>query len=229
MSLPGTLCFAGLCLGAYLLGSIPFGYLMGRLRGVDIRDAGSHNIGATNCWRLCGWQLGLPAFLLDVAKGLATTLTAGVVLDRCPLFDGMSSPVQYMLIIIAAVAVILGHVFPLYLHFRGGKAVATSLGVFLGIPAVLPLAGGAFALWVVVFLATRYVSVASTVAALGLLAGVLIFDIEGGLHIDFGSPWTVRWPLTTFTILLVAVVLVRHRENYRRLLTGTENRFGQSR
>lgn len=229
MSLQGTLCVAGLCLGAYLLGSVPFGYLMGRLRGVDIRDAGSHNIGATNCWRLCGWPFGLPAFLLDVGKGLATTWTAGVVLQRCPLLAGMSLPLEYLLVIVAAVAVILGHVFPLYLHFRGGKAVATSLGVFLGIPAMLPLAGGAFAIWIAVFLATRYVSVASTASALGLLAGVLMIDIEGGLHIDFVSPWTVRWPLTAFTILLVAVVLVRHRENYRRLLAGTENRFGRRR
>jgi glycerol-3-phosphate acyltransferase PlsY len=223
----GTLCFVGCCLAAYLLGSVPFGYLMGRLRGVDIREGGSRNIGATNCWRLCGWTCGLPAFLLDVAKGFAVTFGAGLLLGACPLYDQMSRPTTYLLVIIAGAAVILGHVFPLYLHFRGGKAVATSLGVFLGIPALLPLAGGAFALWLVVFAATRYVSVASTAAALGLLVGVLLADFSDGVAVNALTPWTERWPLTSFTILLVAVVLYRHRTNYSRLLAGTENKFGR--
>lgn len=227
MGLSGTLCFIGYCLAAYLLGSMPFGYLMGRLRGVDIRQDGSRNIGATNCWRLCGWAFGLPAFLLDVAKGFAATRVAYVAAGACPLYEGMPEATVHLLVIIAGASAILGHVFPLYLRFHGGKAVATSLGVFLGIPLMLPLAAGAFVLWVVVFTATRYVSVASTAAALGMLVAVLLVDPAAGFRIDPSIPWSARWPLTAFTMLLVAMVLVRHRENYRRLLAGTENRFGR--
>ena len=95
------------------------------------------------------------------------------------------------------------------------------------VPAMLPLAAGTFVVWAVVFLATRYVSVASTAAALAMLAGVLVVDTTGGCRLDLASPWTARWPLTAFTILLVGAVLFRHRENYRRLLAGTENKFGR--
>lgn len=227
MGLSQAFYFTGYCLLAYLLGSVPFGYLLGRLRGVDIRQGGSRNIGATNCWRICGWRFGLPAFLLDVAKGVAATLLAGVMLDVCPVFAELTNTaVRHLLVILAGTSAILGHVFPLYLRFRGGKAVATSLGVFLGMPVMLPLAAGAFAVWALVFLATRYVSVASTAAALGLLAATLTVDTRSTWRIDLVSPWTERWPVTAFTVLLVTVVLIRHRENYRRLLAGTENRFG---
>lgn len=227
MNVAATVCFVIYAAGAYLLGSVPFGYLMGRLAGMDIRQAGSRNIGATNCWRLCGWKFGLTAFLLDVAKGFAATFTAHLALGWCPLYDDLDEPAGYLLVVIAGAAAILGHVFPVYLGFRGGKAVATSLGVFLGVPAALPLAAGAFVLWVLVFLATRYVSVASTVAALGLLAAMLTVDVEGGFRLDAAAPWSQRWPLTAFAVLLVAAVLWRHRENYRRLAAGTENRFGR--
>lgn len=217
--------FVGYCLAAYLLGSVPFGYLMGRLRGVDIREAGSRNIGATNCWRLCGWRFGLPAFLLDVAKGFAATFVAHWTVTACPLYENLPPATQHLLVVIAGASAILGHVFPVWLRFRGGKAVATSLGVFLGMPVVLPLAAGAFGVWIIVFLATRYVSVASTVAALGMLAAVLLVDPTRGFALDPASPWTERWPVTAFTIVLVAIVLWRHRTNYARLLAGTENRF----
>lgn len=228
MCATGTLCFIGYCLAAYLLGSVPFGYLMGRLKAVDIRQGGSRNIGATNCWRLCGWKFGLPAFLLDVAKGFAVTFAAWHLIRVCPLYEELSQPSRYLLVIVAGAAAIIGHVFPLYLGFRGGKAVATSLGVFLGIPAMVPFGAGAFVLWAIVFLATRYVSVASTAAALGLLAGVLLLKIDGrDVRFDVAAPWAERWPLTVFTILLVAVVLYRHRGNYRRLLAGTESKFSR--
>jgi len=227
MCLSGTACVIAYCLAAYLLGSVPFGYLLGRLGGVDIRTQGSQNIGATNCCRLCGWRFGLPAFLLDVAKGFLATFVAQWALRWCPLYGNMTEPVQHLLVVMAGTSAILGHIFPLYLRFHGGKAVATSLGVFLGMPAVVPLAAGAFVLWAGVFLATRYVSVASTAAALGLLVGVLTVDATNGLRLSLARPWTERWPVTALTVLLVAVVLWRHRQNYRRLLAGTENKFGR--
>jgi len=227
MCLSGTVWFTAYCLAAYLLGSVPFGYLMGRLGGVDIRTRGSRNIGATNCWRLCGWRFGLPAFLLDVAKGFAAAFFARWVVAWCPLIPDMPAPMVHLLVVIAGASAILGHVFPLYLGFHGGKAVATSLGVLLGLPALWPLAAGAFVLWAAVFLATRYVSVASTAAALAMVAAVLTLDVGDGVRLNVTAPWTERWPVTAFVILLVAVVLVRHRENYRRLLAGTENKFGR--
>jgi len=227
MSLGGTACFLGWCLAAYLLGSVPFGHLLGRLAGVDIRTAGSRNIGATNCWRLCGWRFGLPAFVLDVAKGFAAALVARWVVGAWPPAADMPAPMVHLLVVLAGASAIVGHVFPLYLGFRGGKAVATSLGVLLGLPAVWPLAAGAFVLWTAVLLATRYVSVASTAAALAMLAAVLVVDVSDGVRLSLVTPWTERWPVTAFTVLLVVVVLVRHRENYRRLLAGTENKFGR--
>jgi glycerol-3-phosphate acyltransferase PlsY len=222
MDLGSAVQFAAYCLAAYLLGSVPFGFLLGRLRGMDIRQAGSRNIGATNCWRLCGWRFGLPAFVLDVAKGFVATFLAS------RLYGDVSEPSRHLLVIGGGAAAIVGHVFPLYLGFRGGKAVATSLGVFLGIPEMLPLGLAAFALWTAVFLATRYVSVASTAAAVGLLAAALLLKMDGWrLSVDVAAPWAERWPLTAFTLLLVAVIIYRHRENYRRLIHGTESKFGR--
>ena len=228
MTTPAVLTLAAWCVAAYLVGSIPFGYLMGRVKGVDIREAGSRNIGATNCWRVCGWPYGLAAFVLDVAKGFGPTFGAYKMAALCPHFAGLSEPARDLVVVLAGAAAIAGHVFPIYLRFRGGKAVATSLGVFLGIPALLPFALAAFAVWLIVFAATRYVSVASTVAALAF--GVLALTVEPwSTHLDPGGAWRERWPLTAAAVLLVLLVLYRHRENYRRLRAGTENKFGRSR
>ena len=224
MTTLGVLIITAWCAAAYLVGSIPFGYLLGRAKGVDIREAGSRNIGATNCWRVCGWPYGLTAFVLDVAKGFGATFVAYKMVELCPLFSGLSEPTRYLVIVLAGAAAIAGHVFPMYLRFRGGKAVATSLGVFLGIPAMLPFAAGAFAVWLIVFAATRYVSVASTVAALAF--GTLALTVEPWtVHFDPAGAWRDRWPLTVAAVLLVVLVLYRHRENYARLRAGTENKF----
>ncbi|NIA20916.1 MAG: glycerol-3-phosphate 1-O-acyltransferase PlsY [Anaerolineaceae bacterium] len=229
MTPEATIGFVIYCLAAYLLGSLPFGFLVGRLAGRDIREAGSRNIGATNCWRVCGWKYGLAAFLLDVAKGFAPTLAAYLMTRYCGLYDqsALSEAARYWLIVIAGSSAIVGHVFPVFLGFRGGKAVATSLGVLLGLPAAMPLAVGAFAVWAVVFALTRYVSVASTVAALALMAGALTLDARGlKFEFDTSGPWAARLPVTVMILLLVALVLLRHRANYKRLLASTENKFG---
>jgi glycerol-3-phosphate acyltransferase PlsY len=212
ISLVGTL--AALIVGGYLCGSIPFGWLIGKMRGVDIREHGSRNIGATNCGRVCGWPWGVLAFLLDVAKGfgpvsVAVMLTAGLARDSGP-------QTVWLLNVVAAVGPILGHTFPVWLKFKGGKAVATSLGVLLAIPVLWWIALTALGVWVLVVAATAYVSVGSTAAALAFGA------VYGGYY--QAETLTTYLPVTVFVALIIILVIVRHRSNYARLLKGTENR-----
>ena len=205
---------------AYLLGSIPFGWLIAKARGVDLREHGSRNIGATNCWRVCGWPYGLAAFVLDVAKGFLPVYAAvlympGVMAPPEDLPGGLRT--FWLLLVLVAAAAIAGHVFPVWLKFKGGKAVATSLGVLLALPMLGWLALGAFGVWIVVVLITRYVSVASSVAAIAFAAAYL--------WLERGEAWNTYLPVTVFVVLLVAIVLVRHRTNYARLMKGTENKL----
>jgi len=199
-------------LGAYLLGSIPFGWLIGKARGVDLRFLGSRNIGATNCGRVCGWPWGVLAFALDVAKGAGPVLAAIAWLPR-----PTDAEVHWLAVILVAAQPILGHLFPLWLGFRGGKAVATSLGVLLAFPMLRDLALAALGVWGLVVLVTRYVSVASSVAAIAFLAGYL--------YVERAEVMGAYLPVTVFVVFLVAVVLVRHRANYLRLAKGTENKI----
>ena len=196
----------------YVLGSIPFGLLVARMKGVDIRKSGSGNIGATNVWRVCGWQYGLPVFVLDVVKGIASVLVARWIVEWVkgdPAWVGIG----------AAMACILGHSFPIWLGFKGGKGVATSLGVVL---ALMPLASFAvFLLWVILFKATGYVSLASILAAIALP-----LLVTGAQLCRWGYGWRgCGWPSVGFAALAALLVVVRHRGNIRRLMTGTESRF----
>ena len=207
--------------GAYLSGSIPFGWLIGKARGVDIRLHGSKNIGATNCGRVCGWPWGVMAFLLDVAKGFAPVYAAvllapGFMRDHIDPDCGGNKGLWLYITLVAA-APILGHLFPVWLRFKGGKAVATSLGVLLAMPMLWYVALAAFGVWVLAVLATRYVSVASTAAALAMLGMYLYFEREKALD-DYAA-------VTAFVLVVVAMVIWRHRSNYRRLLRGEENRL----
>jgi glycerol-3-phosphate acyltransferase PlsY len=186
-----------LVVAGYLAGSLPFGYWAGRLRGVDIRRVGSGNIGATNVWRVFGLGYALPVILLDVAKGLAPALVA-------ELIDGSLAGV------LAGGAAMLGHWRPLFLRFeKGGKTVATAGGVFFGVAPIVAFA--ALGLWIVVFAATRYASVASMVAALSCPL----------LAVALGEPW----PVLVFASGTAVAVVLLHRPNIRRLRDGTENRF----
>jgi glycerol-3-phosphate acyltransferase PlsY len=215
--LNGALLFGAAALPGYLLGSIPWGLLLSRLGGVDIRSAGSGNIGATNVWRVMGWRWGLPTFLLDTAKGIGAVLLtrhlATLVLEPSKV---MADAIAWSGTI-AGLAAILGHSFPVWLRFKGGKGVATSLGV---IGALMPLQSlVVFGVWGLVFAASRYVSLASIVAALCLPILALIAqwdDLKGN-----GG----RFP---FACLAALLVVRRHRENITRLLNGTENRFGKT-
>jgi acyl phosphate:glycerol-3-phosphate acyltransferase len=181
----------------YLLGSCPFGYWAGRLKGVDLRTQGSGNTGGTNAIRVLGPRIGVPALILDIAKGVAAVLIAS-------RFGGTGTEV------LAAAAAMLGHTCSIFLGFRGGgKAVATGAGAMLALaPEVtLPVA----VVWIAVSLLTRYISVASMVSAVVLLAGVIVTD----------QPW----PVIAFALFGAAVVIWRHRSNIARLRAGTENRL----
>lgn len=204
---------------AYLLGSMPFGLLIARTKGVDLRRVGSGNIGATNVVRHVGKRLGILCFVLDVLKGLVPM----VLVPLLGLVDKDAGPVQLTLWLLVGCAAVLGHVFPVYLKFRGGKGVATSLGIVLGLWPYYTICGiGAFAVWVVVLFWKHYVSVASMAAALS-------FPIFLGLSVIIYEPWMPErlWPLLGIAVLMALLVVIRHRENMRRLAAGTESKVFQ--
>ncbi len=207
---------------AYLIGGIPFGYVVGRWRGLDVREKGSGNIGATNVARLLGLRFGLLVFALDVSKGLVPVLVAGRVLRTLPDATAPDSAWWfYTTWLLVAVACILGHVFPIYLRLRGGKGVATALGVVLGIWPMFTLPGlAAFGVFVVVALTTRYISLASMTASVSFSVAYFVMR----QYADW--PAESNRYLLPFAILLPILVLLRHRTNIRRLLAGQEPRFG---
>lgn len=193
-------------LAAYLLGSIPFGYLLVRfVRKEDIRAVGSGNIGATNVARSGAKGLGILTLLLDLGKGLVAVLIASHFFPGSP--GGPSS-----LAVGAAVLAVLGHVFPVWLGFRGGKGVATALGVFIALaPRVALAAVGVFLL---VVLLSRIVSLASIVAAVSLpVFAVLLSPDRSPIYIGG-------------VLFIVVLVIAKHRANIGRLLAGTESRLG---
>lgn len=187
---------------AYLLGSIPFGYLLVRaFNKQDIRATGSGNIGATNVLRSGARGLGFATLLLDVGKAYLGVLIAKRL-----------SPGDYELATAAAVAAVVGHVFPVWLGFRGGKGVASALGVFLAL--TWPSALCILSVFVVVVAITRFVSLASIIAAASLPFFAFHFV-------------TVRTPFVAAGFLFITVLIIaKHHQNIRRLLTGTESRFG---
>ena len=207
---------------AYLLGSIPFGLIVARTQGIDIREHGSRNIGATNVWRVLGKKFGLTTFIFDTLKGLAAVLLAQQIAAHWPIHVPLPHgherieffPADFAGIA-AAMGCILGHRFPVWLRFKGGKGVATSLGVIFG---MMPLAALAtFAVWGVVFKVSRYVSLASVVAAIALPAIVVAMLFLGWLH---------GWANFYFAVAAGGLVTALHRGNIQRLVAGTENRFG---
>lgn len=196
----------------YLLGSCPNGYLVSLARGIDIRQHGSGNIGATNVLRVLGKKWGYLVFALDALKGFAAVRIAFAIGGALILGNTQRD----LHGIAGGLACILGHTFPVWLGFRGGKGVATSAGVLLGL---MPIAVfSVLAVWLLLFQVTRYVSVASIGAAVALPLFVVAY-----LH--FGMLTGAR--LLPFSILIAGVVVWRHRSNMQRLLHGKEQRFGQ--
>jgi glycerol-3-phosphate acyltransferase PlsY len=195
---------------AYLVGSLPFGLLIGRyVAGVDIRQAGSGNIGATNVARVLGKRLGLIVLILDCLKGaLPTAILPGLLSD--------SAAFRLHLAVVSGTAAILGHMFPCWLKFRGGKGVATALGVALALGPISTAA--AFGVFVVCMLLTRIVSLSSMLAAATFCAAEL-WQLRPS---PFGEE---TWSLAAFSTLVPLLIVFRHRSNLGRLLRGTEPKF----
>ncbi len=224
----------------YLLGSFPTGYLVGRAHGIDIREHGSKNMGATNVVRVLGKKPGYLVFICDAVKGLLAVFLGDLVVRQIVLmrihavfgsmtFDMLKpETVQSIRLeiaqsaafggIFAGLACILGHNFPVWLRFKGGKGVATTVGVLLGL---MPGAVGASAVvWTVTYFTTRYVSLASLLGAAVLPVAVWWLTMrQGSLG---GPPW-----LFYFSLLATALIFWRHRANIGRLLNGTEARFAR--
>jgi glycerol-3-phosphate acyltransferase PlsY len=180
----------------YVCGSLPFGYWAGRLRGVDLRTRGSGNTGATNAFRVLGIKIGVLVMALDIGKGALAVVAARAIAggDLVP--------------VLAAAAAVAGHLFPVFLGFRGGKGAATGTGAMIAL--VPPIGLLAFCVWVTVGLVTRYVSVATIATAIFYASAAFVS----------GQPWPVR----LFTLGAGAFVVWRHRANIARLRAGTEHR-----
>lgn len=205
---------------AYLLGSIPFGLIVGKMKGIDVRSAGSGNIGATNVGRLLGRKFFFLVFFLDLLKSLLPMVAASILVRQSP--DISSN--QYLLWIAVGAAAVVGHMFSLFLGFKGGKGVATSAGVVLGLYPYFTLAGlVAMVVFVVVFLIWRYVSLGSMLAAVSFpVAFVAIGKTQGWLDLSR------QWPLLAFAMLMAVLIVYKHRANIARLRAGTENRMSVS-
>ncbi|MBQ7403083.1 MAG: glycerol-3-phosphate 1-O-acyltransferase PlsY [Lentisphaeria bacterium] len=199
--------------GAFLIGGIPFGYIIGKLNGKDIRKEGSCNIGATNVTRVVGKWWGKLCFLLDFLKG-ALPVTAAVLLSKDDPYGILPA--------VTAFLVVAGHIWPVYLKFKGGKGVATAAGAFL--PLSWAAIVTALIVWALVFLTTRYVSLASiTAAVIFALTAVIFYIIFPELSLFPGYKTGVACLIPI--VLLSILTIVKHRSNIKRLLEGTENRF----
>jgi glycerol-3-phosphate acyltransferase PlsY len=212
--------FAFIIIGAYLLGSVPFGLLIAKAHGKDLRSIGSGNIGATNVSRALGRKWAYICFLLDTLKGLAPMLVV-TVFTRTTLDNVAINPKLILLWLAVGCAAILGHIFPIYIKFRGGKGVATSFGVALGLwPYYTICALAAIAIWVVVVLVWRYVSLASIAASIAFPVALILATI-------LTPGWNIvnLWPLLAAAIAIPIMVIVRHRENIKRLVAGTESKI----
>lgn len=197
-----------IAVGSYLLGSIPAGFIAGKICGVDLRTQGSGNIGATNALRVLGKQWGYAVFLFDFLKGLVPVLVA-LHWGRTVGVEPASAPGA-----LAALCALLGHSFPVWLGFRGGKGIATSGGVIIGLftlPAFLICLG----FWLLLFTTTRYVSVASIGGAIALPAVVAALFL---MH-------RMDWLALAVSIAMCVLAVWRHRSNIDRLRAGTEPRF----
>lgn len=223
---------------AFLLGSIPFGLLIARARGIDIRTQGSGNIGATNVLRVMGKKYGIPCLLLDILKGFIPVVIAVNLIQiagrpvQVPLGfldawalklaagDALKAQIAHIL---TALFAVLGHNYSPWVGFKGGKGIATSAGVLLGLMpfAVLLL----LVVWLLLFITTRYVSVAS----IGASAVLPLLTLWGSWHHGRIQDGTWNKPLFVFTIIIAILAIWKHRSNIQRLRDGTENRFQRKR
>ncbi len=209
--------FSILIAGAYFVGSIPFGVIIAKAHGKDLRSIGSGNIGATNVSRALGKKWAYFCFLLDVLKGFVPVLAATLNLSASPTIRDL------FLSLAVGIAAILGHIFPIYLKFKGGKGVATSFGVAMGFwPYYTICAIIAFVVWLTVVLIWRFVSLASIVAS-------IVFPLSLGAVIFLNKDWSLSsfWPLFTAATAIPVMVIIRHRDNIKRIIAGTESKIFQ--
>jgi glycerol-3-phosphate acyltransferase PlsY len=216
-----VLCYIIVAVCAYLLGSIPFGYVVAKLKGIDIRSVGSGNIGATNAMRVLGKPAGIFVLLMDALKGYAACAFIPLLVYNwlAPHYSGLftyfqNEPAEYQMRfkVIAGIFAVLGHNYTCWLKFKGGKGIATSAGVYIALaPWALLIALVVFILAVVL---TRYISVGSICAAIALPAAVWVM-----------TPHNVL--LGIVTTALGALAIYKHKTNIQRLMAGTENRFGK--
>ncbi len=194
---------------SYLIGSIPFGYIIPIAKGIDIRKQGSGNIGATNVGRILGRKYGIIIFILDLLKGFIVVFIIPVL-----IFDiKFPTTSDNLLVILCGVCAILGHVFPIFLRFKGGKAVATSLGVFMWLSPI-PIAI-AFGVWILTVILSRYVSLGSMISAIVLTGGIIAFENE-----PFGNGIYI----TILSIIVAILIILRHITNIQRIINGTETK-----
>jgi len=186
---------------AYFFGAVPFGLLVAKSKGVDIREQGSGNIGATNVFRVLGKGLGIFTFVLDALKGFIPAFVFPMIGNVDPVYG-----------VLFGFTAIIGHSFPIYLKFKGGKGVATSAGMLLGVaPAAV---GVGFLVWITCIVVSRIVSLSSMLAAVAVAVTVWVMGDKS---------MVVNWALTALAVLVIWL----HRANIKRLMNGTENRFGK--
>lgn len=215
---------------AYLLGAIPFGLLIARSHGIDIREHGSKNIGATNVRRVLGSKAGNLCLALDMLKGAVPTLGAGLAAGL--LTSGIASPGIAALWLAVAVAAVLGHMFPIYLRFKGGKGVATGFGAIVALWPIGTIAAlAALGVWILTLKATRFVSIASCAAALTLpVAATIATALRTPLRDTLPTNWpgiAATWPMLIGFTAIAALVVYKHRGNLARVRAGTEPRTGE--
>lgn len=203
---------------AYLLGSVPFALIIAKAQGKNLRIIGSGNIGATNLSRAVGKKWGYICFVLDVLKGFVPMLITRFLITYQP------SILELFLWLAVGCSAILGHIFPLYIGFKGGKGVATSFGVALGVwPYFTICACISIVVWLVVLLIWRYISAASIAAA-------VVFPAAFTLLIVILNEWKFRslWPLLIIAIAIPFMIIIRHSENIKRIIAGTEVKISRS-
>lgn len=193
---------------SYLFGSISWGFIIGKIKGIDIREHGSKNIGATNVTRVLGKSFGYLCFALDFLKGFFPSylMMFVIVLPTIPNDIG---------VILAILGTFLGHIFPIYLKFKGGKGVATGTGAVLAVSPLATIIG--FVIWVIIFKTTKYVSVASITSAIIVPLLTIFFSVQGTYPLSIA--------LQIFIVIIGVIAIVKHKSNIARLINGTEYRF----
>ncbi len=195
---------------SYLIGGIPFGYMIAFAKGIDIRTHGSGNIGASNVGRILGRKYGIMIFILDLLKGFVAVFLIPVFVSEL-IFPTTS---DNLLVVLCGLCAIFGHVFPIYLGFKGGKAVATSFGVFLWL-APIPVAI-ALGVWIVIVMVFRYVSLGSMISSVVIVGCIIGFESD---------PFNKGVYLTTLSIVVAILIIIRHISNIQRIISGTETKI----